>query len=157
MRINCMQVTVFYSINHPRRLLNFWTLRVGAYLRWALIWCRALIKLSTFSASVVCLFCNKTINGNNKKQGFCKRLWRKLHLRGSLLLLLIQFFYGGRGKGGGVGLVLIRGWALNNFFLPLGWVLIRINTVIVSNDMCSSKLSLKVIYTLWEAYYNPSV
>ena len=56
-----------------------------------------------------------------------------------------------------MGLVLIRGWALNNFFLPLEWVLIRINTVIVSNDMCSSKLSLKVIYTLWEAYYNPSV
>ena len=22
-----------YSINHPGRLLNFWTLRVGAYLR----------------------------------------------------------------------------------------------------------------------------
>ena len=56
-----------------------------------------------------------------------------------------------------MGLVLIQGWALNNFFLPLGWVLIRINTVIVSNDMCSSKLSLKVIYTLWEAYYNSSV
>ena len=26
-----------YSINHPGRLLNFWTLRVGAYSRWALI------------------------------------------------------------------------------------------------------------------------
>ena len=26
-----------YSINRPGRLLNFWTLRVGAYLRWALI------------------------------------------------------------------------------------------------------------------------
>ena len=49
-----------YSINRPGRLLNFWTLRVGAYSRWALI------KFSTFSASVVCLFCNKTINGKNK-------------------------------------------------------------------------------------------
>ena len=55
-----------YSINRPGRLLNFWTLRVGAYLRWALIRGWALIKFSTFSASVVRLFCNKTINGNNK-------------------------------------------------------------------------------------------
>ena len=37
-----------YSINRPGRLLNFWTLRVGAYSRWALI------KFSPFSASVVC-------------------------------------------------------------------------------------------------------
>ena len=49
-----------YSINHPGRLLNFWTLRVGAYSRWVLI------KFSPFSASEVCLFCNKTINANNK-------------------------------------------------------------------------------------------
>ena len=26
-----------YSINRPGRLLNFWTLKVGAYSRWALI------------------------------------------------------------------------------------------------------------------------
>ena len=49
-----------YSINRPGRLLNFWALRVGAYSRWALI------KFSPFSASEVCLFCNKTINANNK-------------------------------------------------------------------------------------------
>ena len=49
-----------YSINCPGRLLNFWTLRVGTYSRWAFI------KFSTFSASVVCVFCNKTVNGNNK-------------------------------------------------------------------------------------------
>ena len=55
-----------YSINRPGLLLNFWTLRVGAYSRWALIRGWALIKFSPFSASVVCLFCNKTINGNNK-------------------------------------------------------------------------------------------
>ena len=55
-----------YSINRPGRLLNFWTLGVGAYSRWALIRGWALIKFSPFSASVVCLFCNKTINGNNK-------------------------------------------------------------------------------------------
>ena len=55
-----------YSLNRPGRLLNFWTLRVGAYSRWALIRGWALIKFSPFSASEVCLFCNKTINANNK-------------------------------------------------------------------------------------------
>ena len=33
---------------------------LGAYSRWALI------KFATFSVSVVCVFCNKTINGNEK-------------------------------------------------------------------------------------------
>ena len=47
---------LIYLINHPRHLLNFSTLMVGAYLR------------PPFSASVVCLFCNKTVNGNNKMQ-----------------------------------------------------------------------------------------
>ena len=42
-----------YSINRPGRLLNFWTLRVGAYSRWALI------KFSPFSASVVVYFATK--------------------------------------------------------------------------------------------------
>ena len=37
-----------YSINRPGRLLNFWTLRVGAYSRWALIRGWALIKFSQF-------------------------------------------------------------------------------------------------------------
>ena len=55
-----------YSINRPGRLLNFWTLRVGAYSRWALIRGWALMKFSPVSASEVCLFCNKTINANNK-------------------------------------------------------------------------------------------
>ena len=73
------------------------------------------------------------------KQGFCKILWRKLCLLGSLLLELIQenllnlggggweweSGWGGGGrfiefeldrKGGGVGWALIRGWALINFF-----------------------------------------
>ena len=57
---------LFGYINRPGRLLNIWTLRVGAYSRWAFIRGWALIKFSSFSASVVCLFCNKTINGNNK-------------------------------------------------------------------------------------------
>ena len=36
-----------YSINRPGRLLNFWTLRVGAYSRWALIQGWALIQINT--------------------------------------------------------------------------------------------------------------
>ena len=55
-----------YSINRPGRLLNFWTSRVGAYSSWAPIRGWVLIKFSTFSVSVVYVFCNKTINGNNK-------------------------------------------------------------------------------------------
>ena len=58
-----------YSINRPGRLLNFWTLRVGAYSRWALIRGWALIKFSPFSASEVSLFCNETIYANNKTRG----------------------------------------------------------------------------------------
>ena len=61
-----------YSINHPGRLLNFWILRVGAYSRWALIRGWALIKFLPFSTSVVCIFCNKTVNGNNKTRR-CKK------------------------------------------------------------------------------------
>ena len=37
-----------YPINRPERLLNFWTLRVGAYSNWALIRGWALIKFSQF-------------------------------------------------------------------------------------------------------------
>ena len=88
----------------PWALIKIWTLRVGANSRWALIRGWALIKFSTFSASVVCLFCNKTINSKTKredvtKQGFCKILWRKLRLRGSFLLVLIQFLGGVRETG----------------------------------------------------------
>ena len=48
-----------YSINRPGRLLNFWTLRVGAYSRLAFIRGWALIKFSPFSASVVVYFTTK--------------------------------------------------------------------------------------------------
>ena len=63
--INHVQVKLdlvyrIYSINRPGRFFNFWTLRVGAHSRWAVI------KFSPFSASAVCLLCNKTINSNNE-------------------------------------------------------------------------------------------
>ena len=48
-----------YSINRPGRLLNFLTLRVDAYSRWAFIRGWALIKFSPFSESVVVYFATK--------------------------------------------------------------------------------------------------
>ena len=51
-----------YSINRPGRLSNFSTLRVDANSRWALIRGWALIEISPFSASAVCLF----LQQNNK-------------------------------------------------------------------------------------------
>ena len=95
-----------YSINRPGRLLNCWTLIVGAYSRWALIRGWALIKFSPFSASVVYLFCNKIIklmattkSKDVTKQGFCKILWWKLCLREGLLLSLIGVCVEGSGVG----------------------------------------------------------
>ena len=43
-----------YSINRPGRLLNFWTLRVGAYSRWALIRGWALIRINTVLKKMTC-------------------------------------------------------------------------------------------------------
>ena len=134
---------------------------VGIYSRLG-----ANIKCSSFSASVVYLFCNKTINGNNKmwrytKQGFCKIL----HLQGSLFLVFIQNFSGWEGEGHGVGVgtyfepghlrtfsafrmgdyswwALIRGWALiwiNIYSTPtnLSYVLICIKEMESLNPIMS--------------------
>ena len=103
------------------------------------------IKFSTFSASVVCLFCNKTINSKNKrqdvtKQGFYKIRWTKLRLRGSILLVLIQFWgmwgdrmWGGSGRLFEAGRLLtfpaFTMGAYSRLALIRSWALIRINTV----------------------------
>ena len=79
---------------------------MGAYLRWALIRGRALIIFSQFLASVVCLFCNRTVNGNNKTQRCNKARFllntpkKSESLRHSLIGTY-SIFLGGRGKGGG--------------------------------------------------------
>ena len=53
-----------YSINRPGRLLNFWTLRVGAYSRWALIRGWALIRINTVPTAAVLKAMNqKTLAG----------------------------------------------------------------------------------------------
>ena len=44
---------------------------MGTYLRWTLI------KFTSFSASASCLFCNKTINGDNKTRR-CNNLQSKV-------------------------------------------------------------------------------
>ena len=134
-----------YLINRPGRLLNFWTLRVGAYSRWALIRGWALIKFSTFSTSVVCLFCNKTINSNNKTRRCNKArfLWNTLQKTPSSGKSLINTYsilggWGGAGRlfefeweweGGGEGAYLRLG-AYWRWALIRGWALIRINTVV---------------------------
>ena len=41
------------------RLLTFWTLRVGAYSRWALVRCWALIKFSPFQQVKYVYFATK--------------------------------------------------------------------------------------------------
>ena len=93
------------------------------------------------------------------RQGFCKILWRKLRLRGSLLLIVLQFLGGGRRKGIGAYLSLSgsgreAGWGggclfnavrLDNFSafrmgaysrwaLIRGWALFRINRVSSSSE-----------------------
>ena len=133
-----------YSINRPGRLLNSWTLRVGAYSRWALIRDWALITFSPFSASEVCIFFNKTITANNKTRGCNKArfLWRKLRPRGSLLLefiiklkwvgwqwALIWVWLGGGGGGRLLTFSAFRTGAYSRWTLIRGWALIRINTV----------------------------
>ena len=75
------------------------------------------------------------------KQGFCKILGRTLRLRGSLLLVLIQFQFqshyrssrwGGRLFEAGRLLTFsaFRMGAYSRWALIRGWALIRINTVI---------------------------
>ena len=67
------------------------------------------------------------------KPGFCKILWRKLRLRRSLLLVLIQFFLaegGGGGLGGEMGGVGVGSYlSLSGRGVGWEWALIRINTV----------------------------
>ena len=75
---------------------------MGAYSRWALI------KFSVFSASVVCLFCNKTINGNDKtlrckKARFLLNTLKKTASSWKSLISTYSILGGCEGKGGGVG------------------------------------------------------
>ena len=119
-----------YSINRPGRLLNFWTLRGGAYSRWALIRGWALIKFSSFSASEVCLFCNKTMNDNSKTRRSNKARSAVKYSKENSVLGEVSYQnlftqVGGVGVSASAylsligrrrGLALIRGWALINLF-----------------------------------------
>ena len=76
-----------------------------------------LIKFSTFSTTVVCLLCNKTINSKNKKRRcnkprFLKNTLKKTPSSGKSLNGTYSMFGGCEGKGDGVGWALIRGRAL---------------------------------------------
>ena len=72
---------------------------MGAYSRWALIRGWALIKFSPFSTSVVCIFCNKTVNGNNKTRRcnnamFLQKTLKKTPSSGNSLVSAYSFFEG---------------------------------------------------------------
>ena len=71
---------------------------MGAYSRWALIRSWALIKFSPFSTSVVCIFCNKTVNGNKKtrrcnKARFLQNTLKKTPSSGKSLISTYSFFW----------------------------------------------------------------
>ena len=51
-----------YSINRPGRILNFWTLRVGAHSR------LGAYQIFTIFSKCSSIFFNKTVNANNKKR-----------------------------------------------------------------------------------------
>ena len=108
-----------------------------------------LIKFAPFSTSVVCTFCNKTVNGNNAL--------KKTSSSGKSLISTYSFFGGGSGKGvgaylslsgsgrevgcgGGGRLLLFSAFRMGanwRWALIRGWALIRINTV--SNNSISRK------------------
>ena len=149
-------------INRPGRLLNFLTLIVGAYSKWALIRGWALIKFSPFSESEVSLFCNKTINANDKtrrsnKARFLLNTLKKTPSSGKSLIRIYSLKWVGWGwaliwvwlVGGGGGrlfeagrlltLSAFRMGAYSRWALIRGWALIRINTV---NDLPESLSSI---------------
>ena len=78
---------------------------VGAYSR------LGLIKFSPFSTSVVCIFCRKAANGNNKtrrcnKARFLQNTLKKTPSSGKSQISTYSFFGGGSGKGVGAYLSL---------------------------------------------------
>ena len=92
---------------------------MGTYLRWALIRGWALIKFLPFSASVVCLFCNKTINANtktrrsNKARFLCKTLKKTLSSGKSLISIILFTQVGEVGVRAYLSLIgRRRGWVL---------------------------------------------
>ena len=79
---------------------------MGAYSRWALIQGWALINFSPFSTSLVCFFCNKTINGDNKtrrcnKERFLENALQKTPSLGKSLISTYSISMSGRGTGVG--------------------------------------------------------
>ena len=103
---------------------------MGAYLRWVLIQGWALIKFSPFSTSVVCIFCKKTVNGNNKtrrcnKAIFLQNTLKKTLSSGKSQISTYSFFLGGSGKGEGAYLSLSgsgreAGWVGGGAYSRLG-------------------------------------
>ena len=76
---------------------------MGTYSRWALIRGWAPIIFSPFSASEVCIFCNKTINANNKtrrsnKARFLQNTLKKTPSSGKSLISIYSLKWVGWGE-----------------------------------------------------------
>jgi len=81
-----------------------------------------LIKFSPFSASVVCLLCNKTINGNDKKQSKVSvKHSEENSVFGEVSYSYLFIFWGWEGEG---GWVLVVGAYLSLSGMGRGWALI---------------------------------
>ena len=90
-----------YSINRPGPLLNFWTLRVGAYKIFTLF-----NNCSIYILQQNSKFCNKTRSCN--KARFVQNILKKTPSSGKFLISTYSFsFWGGRRKW--VGLIWV--WA----------------------------------------------
>ena len=104
---------------------------MGAFSRWALIRGWALIKFSPFSRSVTCIFCNKTVNGNNKtrrynKARFLQNPLKKTPSSGKSVISTYSFLGGGRCNGVGAYFSLSgsgRGWGRGRRLFEAGCLL----------------------------------
>ena len=126
----------------------------------------ALIKFLPFLASEVCLFCNKTINANNKtrrsnKARFLYNTLKKTPSSGKSLIRIYSLKWVGWGwaliwvwlGGGGGGRLLtfsaFRMGAYSRWALIRGWALIRINTVPSFRTLCPFKLLQRHCISIW--------
>ena len=91
-----------YSINRPGRLLNFWTLRVDAYSRWALIINTLIINFHHFQQVKYVCFATKQQKANNKtrrsnKARFLQNTLKKTPSSGKYLITIYSLKWVGWG------------------------------------------------------------
>ena len=141
-----MQDTVFIWLT-ALALIKFLDLESGGFFEVGTYSRLALIRFSPFSASEVCLFCNKTINASNKtrrsnKARFLLNTLKKTPSLGKSLIRIYSLKWEGwgwaliwvwLGGGGGGRLLTFSAFRMGGYLkraLIRGWALIRINMVI---------------------------